>query len=99
MSAPSISITQTRFHEGKAVDRARGVIGFVHYLLGDAIALDGVVLRHARDGHVFLVFPGRRRDRNGRVRHHVAVIDQNLKFRMLVAAVTAARLRPEEASP
>ena len=53
----SISITDVRLYPGSWRDVRAGLIGWVTFVVGGALRVDGVALRRTRDGRFSLSFP------------------------------------------
>ena len=58
--ADALRVSELRFTEASEADARTGVIGWVRFIVNEALALDGVVLRRTVDGRATLSFPARR---------------------------------------
>ncbi len=65
MTHIDLPITGAKLTAARDADRRKGLLGFVSFVLGGAIAVDGVALRRTRDGRLVLSFPVRH-DSQGR---------------------------------
>lgn len=64
-----IRISRVTFTPASPADRDRGLLGYLEFVLNEALVIDGVTLRRTRNGRLALSFPSRR-DRYG-VEHFV----------------------------
>jgi hypothetical protein len=55
-----LRVSDLRFSEASEADARTGVIGWVRFIVNDALSLDGVVLRRTASGRMTLSFPARR---------------------------------------
>jgi len=60
-----LAITNVRFAEAPDGQQRFGLLGYVRFVLADAVAIDGVALRRTRDDRFVLSFPTRRDARGG----------------------------------
>lgn len=96
MSA-SVSITDVRFAEAPDGQQRFGLLGYVRFVLADAVAVDGVALRRTREGRLALSFPVRH-DARGRQHAVVRPID-DVSRRAIEAQVFAALNLQQETAP
>jgi hypothetical protein len=68
--ADPLRVSDVRFTAASKVDQRQGLLGFVRCVLGEALAIDGLVLRRTRQGSYVFSWPGRY-DRRGIFRHSV----------------------------
>jgi DNA-binding cell septation regulator SpoVG len=64
-SASPPLVTQVAFTKATDADQRRDILGYVRFVVAGQLALDGIAVRRARGGRVFLAFPVRH-DRTGR---------------------------------
>ena len=73
-----LQITEVNFVQARPDQVASGMIGYVAFVLDDALKLDGVALRRTRRGHPALSFPTRQ-DRQGRNHDLVAPVSDEVR--------------------
>ena len=76
-----LRITEVRFVQARPEQVADGLIGFVAFVLDDALKFDSVALRRTRRGHPALSFPSRR-DRQGRDHALIAPLSDGVRKRI-----------------
>lgn len=59
----TLRIANIRFVPARLDERSRGLRGWVSLDIGDALHLDGIAVRRALDGRMYLSFPVQRDDR------------------------------------
>lgn len=55
-----IEITDVVFTPARTADIATGLLGYVRFVIGGAVAIDGVTVRRTTAGRITLSFPKRR---------------------------------------
>ena len=55
----SLLVSETRFTAASERDERAGLLGYVSFVLNDALRLDGITLRRSSDGHLYLAYPSR----------------------------------------
>ena len=90
-----VTVSAVNFSAAAEVDRDRGLLGYVSFLVNGAIKVDGVTARRTRDGKLTLSYPARR-DGTGRDHPYFRPITDEVR-RSIESQVFAALL-PEGAA-
>jgi DNA-binding cell septation regulator SpoVG len=91
-----LRVSEVRFAAAARAERSKGLLGFVSFVLADAVRLDSVVVRRTADDRIVLAFP-LRHDRNGRQHELVYPINDAARDAITRAVVDALGLRAEAA--
>lgn len=70
----TLQVSEVKFVPATPGAREGGLLGFLSFLVGGSLRIDGVTLRRTMDGRTALSFPARR-DRAGRAHYVVCPID------------------------
>ena len=60
MSAPAFVVTSVHFTPASSADVARGLHGYLSFILNDGLRLDGITLRATKEGRTTLSYPSKR---------------------------------------
>lgn len=66
--SPGVRVSSLRLSWARPDLRKTGLLGWLSFVINDAIQVAGVALRRTADGRLTLSYPARR-DRQGRTRH------------------------------
>lgn len=81
MTAKTLDISQLTFVAAAESDRSNGLLGYLSFVLGGTLRIDGVTVRRSAVGHIALSFP-ERTDRHGRRHAIVHPIDRDAQLRI-----------------
>lgn len=59
--AKSLRVSGVRFSPGTTRDAEAGLVGFVSFLVGDELRVDGATVRRTAEGRLALSYPSKRR--------------------------------------
>lgn len=81
MRTESIDISNLTFTAATETDVAYGLLGYLSFVVGKTLRIDGVTVRRTAAGRITLSFP-ERTDRQGRRRRIVHPIDRDAQVRI-----------------
>ena len=73
-----VRVSDVRLIAAAEHDVARGLLGFISFVLGGTLRIDGVTLRRGRNGRLSLSFP-ERRDGQGRAHPILKPLDESVR--------------------
>lgn len=85
------TISSVRILRARPKERRQGLIGWVSFVLDDALLVDNLALRRSRDGDLVFAWPARK-DRAGDLHHHIRPIGD--RERDLIEGQLLAHLFP-----
>ena len=91
-----LRISGLRLSPATAEDSARGLLGFVSFLLNDRVRVDGVAVRRKLDGGLTLAWPART-DTEGRRHPLVRPIDDAARRDLEAQVLAALRMQGSSA--
>lgn len=81
MRGNAIEISSLAFVAASESDRSNGLLGYLSFVLGETLRIDGVTVRRTAAGRITLSFP-QRTDRQGRQHAIVHPIDRDAQLRI-----------------
>lgn len=75
----NLTVSEIRFAAATAGEQVGGLIGFLSFVIGESLRLDGITLRRTKSGRLTLSFP-KRTDSNGREHAFVYPIDHHARL-------------------
>lgn len=81
MRSNAIEISNLTFVAAPESERSGGLLGFVSFVVGETLRIDGVSVRRTARGRITLSFP-QRTDRQGRQHAIVHPIDRDAQLRI-----------------
>ena len=86
-----IAVSRVRLRPGSWRDLSAGLLGYLAFVLDEAVEVDGITLRRTCDGSLVLSYPVRR---DGRGDRHAILRPLNDEVRRTIEAEVLAQLGP-----
>ena len=91
-----LELSDVVFTGASAEEVETGLVGFVSFVIGDVLVVDGVTVRRTRKGRVALTFPERE---DGAGRRHPLLRPKNDRARRILEDLVLARIGLDELAP